>query len=206
LLPGPAHYLSQVAEVGARCPRGWRDRAIGIGPPRATSAWRRSSPRPRRSARTRSTPVTASCPKTRLARACAGEGIAFIGPAPETLEAAGDKLAARRHAAAAGAAGRARATGRLPSWAGRRCLFSARHVGLVQPDGHWARAISAMIRSLTGCRLTVAGSRRCRRCGRALAIAVDTGLGSATAYDYLPPERRPHLHVSSVDELLAMVS
>jgi acetyl-CoA carboxylase, biotin carboxylase subunit len=38
----------------------------------------------------------------RLARACADEGIAFVGPAPESLEAAGDKLAARRHAAAAG--------------------------------------------------------------------------------------------------------
>jgi acetyl-CoA carboxylase, biotin carboxylase subunit len=38
----------------------------------------------------------------RLARACASAGIAFIGPAPETLEAAGDKLAAREHATAAG--------------------------------------------------------------------------------------------------------
>ncbi len=38
----------------------------------------------------------------RLARACAAGGIAFIGPAPETLEAAGDKLAARERAVAAG--------------------------------------------------------------------------------------------------------
>jgi acetyl-CoA carboxylase biotin carboxylase subunit len=38
----------------------------------------------------------------RLARACAAAGIVFIGPAVETLEATGDKLAAREHAIAAG--------------------------------------------------------------------------------------------------------
>jgi acetyl-CoA carboxylase biotin carboxylase subunit len=38
----------------------------------------------------------------RLARACAAAGIVFIGPDARTLEAAGDKLAAREHAITAG--------------------------------------------------------------------------------------------------------
>ena len=38
----------------------------------------------------------------RLARACARAGIVFVGPDARTLEAAGDKLAAREHAIAAG--------------------------------------------------------------------------------------------------------
>jgi acetyl-CoA carboxylase, biotin carboxylase subunit len=37
-----------------------------------------------------------------LARACEAAGILFIGPAPVTLDAVGDKLSARRHAQAAG--------------------------------------------------------------------------------------------------------
>ena len=38
----------------------------------------------------------------RLARACEAAGIVFIGPAADVLDAAGDKLAARARAAAAG--------------------------------------------------------------------------------------------------------
>jgi acetyl-CoA carboxylase biotin carboxylase subunit len=37
-----------------------------------------------------------------LARACEAAGVVFIGPSAEVLEAAGDKIAARRHAVAAG--------------------------------------------------------------------------------------------------------
>jgi hypothetical protein len=39
--------------------------------------------------------------------------------------------------------------------------------------------------------------------GRALAVAVGTGLGAADAFDHLPEARRPHLHLRGVDELLA---
>jgi HAD superfamily hydrolase (TIGR01450 family) len=99
-----------------------------------------------------------------------------------------------------------------------------------------SRAISAMIRSLTGCRLTITGkpsldalraaaSRLGVRVadlavvgddpllevpmahrGRALAVAVDTGLGGPSAYDHLPPPRRPHLRLRGVDELLSILS
>jgi len=98
-----------------------------------------------------------------------------------------------------------------------------------------SRAISAMIRSLTGCRLRITGkpSLDALRAaasrlgvpardlavvgddpllevpmahrGHALAIAVGTGLAGADAYDHLPAERRPHLLLSGVDELLALV-
>lgn len=57
----------------------------------------------------------------RLARACAAAGVVFIGPTPETLEASGDKLAARDHAVAAG----------LPVLPG----------GLIGPVGHRATSI-----------------------------------------------------------------
>ena len=99
-----------------------------------------------------------------------------------------------------------------------------------------SRAISAMITSLTGCSLRVTGkpsldalraaaSRLAVRPaelavvgddpllevpmahrGRALAIAVGTGLGGADAYDHLPAERRPHLHLRGADELLALLN
>jgi acetyl-CoA carboxylase, biotin carboxylase subunit len=54
----------------------------------------------------------------RLARACAAAGVVFIGPAPETLAASGDKLAARDLAVAAGLpvlpGGRVEDPGELP--------------------------------------------------------------------------------------------
>jgi NagD protein len=41
--------------------------------------------------------------------------------------------------------------------------------------------------------------------GRALAIAVGTGLGAAGAYDGVPASRRPHLQVRDVYELLILL-
>ena len=97
-----------------------------------------------------------------------------------------------------------------------------------------SRAISAMISSLTGRRarlvgkpslaaLRTAGSRLGVRTaelvvvgddpdlevpmahrGRSLAVAVASGLGDAGSYEHLPAERRPHLHLAGVDELLTV--
>ncbi len=99
-----------------------------------------------------------------------------------------------------------------------------------------SRAISAMIRSLTGCGLQVVGKPSLDALrtaadrlgfpvpqlavvgddpnlevpmalrGRALAIAVGTGLGGSVSYDGLPLSRRPHLQVRGVDELLEMLA
>jgi 4-nitrophenyl phosphatase len=98
-----------------------------------------------------------------------------------------------------------------------------------------SRAISAMIRSLTGCGLRIVGKPSLDALrtaadrlgvpaarlavvgddphlevpmahrGRSLAVAVGTGLGVTASYDGLPVSRRPHLSVRGVDELLEML-
>jgi 4-nitrophenyl phosphatase len=122
-------------------------------------------------------------------------------------------------------------------WSGA-ALYSASETPFFAVAGGRAlgtsRAISAMIRSITGCRLTVTGkpSLDALRAaaarlgvpprdlvvvgddpllevpmahrGRALAVAVQTGLAGPDAYDRLPPAKRPHLHLRGVDELLAL--
>jgi 4-nitrophenyl phosphatase len=97
-----------------------------------------------------------------------------------------------------------------------------------------SRAISAMISSLTGSRvqlvgkpsldaLRTAGARIGVRTaelavvgddpelevpmahrGRALAVAVTSGLATADSFRHLPPRRRPHLHLTGADELLSV--
>jgi HAD superfamily hydrolase (TIGR01450 family) len=97
-----------------------------------------------------------------------------------------------------------------------------------------SRAISAMITSLTGRRVRlvgkpsldalrtaadVVGARPADLAvvgddpalevpmahrGRSLAVAVTSGLGDADSFSHLPQASWPHLHVSGVDELLAL--
>jgi 4-nitrophenyl phosphatase len=97
-----------------------------------------------------------------------------------------------------------------------------------------SRAISAMVRTMTGCRVQVVGkpslhalrstARRLgarpadlavvgddpelevpmARRGHALAVAVATGIAPADAFARLPAARRPHLSVAGVDALLAL--
>ena len=118
-------------------------------------------------------------------------------------------------------------------------LYSVSQTPFFAVDGGRAlgtsRAITAMIRSLTGCAVRVVGKPSLDALrsaadrlgtspgrlavvgddpqlevpmahrGRSLAIAVGTGLGSAASYDALPVARRPHLRVRGVDELLEML-
>jgi len=118
-------------------------------------------------------------------------------------------------------------------------LYSCSQTPFFAVDGGRAigtsRAISAMIRSLTGCGLQVVGkpSLAALRCaadgmgvpaarlavvgddpqlevpmahqGRALAIAVGTGLGGAASYEGVLASRQPHLLVRGVDELLEIL-
>jgi 4-nitrophenyl phosphatase len=97
-----------------------------------------------------------------------------------------------------------------------------------------SRAISAMIKDLTGARIHVIGkpALEALRCaarqlgvrtaeltvvgddpsleipmalrGGALAVAVNTGVGAADAYTHLPQKQRPHLTVHDVGELLSL--
>jgi len=123
-------------------------------------------------------------------------------------------------------------------WGGAE-LYSCSQTPFFAVDGGRAigtsRAISAMIRSLTGCGLHVVGKPSLEALhsaayrlgarpdrlavvgddpqlevpmahqGRALAIAVGTGLGGSASYEGVPPSRRPHLWVRGVDELLEIL-
>jgi 4-nitrophenyl phosphatase len=124
-------------------------------------------------------------------------------------------------------------------WGGAQ-LYSASETPFFAVDGGRAigtsRAISAMIKSLTGCVIRVVGKPSLDALrsaadrlgaspaqlavvgddpqlevpmahrGGALAIAVGTGLGGPGAYDAVPVSRRPHLQVRGVNELLVILT
>jgi 4-nitrophenyl phosphatase len=120
-------------------------------------------------------------------------------------------------------------------WQGARLCSCSQSVFFATAEGRalgTSRAITAMIRSITGCRAEVVGkpsvhalrsaARRLgvrpaelavvgddpelevamARRGGALAIAVGTGVGTASAFARLPGGRRPHLMLPGVGELL----
>jgi 4-nitrophenyl phosphatase len=122
-------------------------------------------------------------------------------------------------------------------WAGATLYSCSQSVFFATAEGRamgTSRAISAMIRSMTGCRVEVVGKpslhalrAAARRLGarlrdlavvgddpelevpmahrgRALAVAVATGIGAADAFARLPPHRHPHLSVPGVDDLLRL--
>lgn len=120
-------------------------------------------------------------------------------------------------------------------WQGARLYSCSQSVFFATADGPalgTSRAITAMIRSITGCRVEVAGkpsqhalgtaARRLglrrrelavvgddpelempmARRGGALAVAVGTGVGTADAFAGQPRGLRPHLFLAGVSELL----
>jgi HAD superfamily hydrolase (TIGR01450 family) len=122
-------------------------------------------------------------------------------------------------------------------WNGARVYSASQTRFFATADGRalaTSRAIAAMIRDMTGCRIHVIGkpSLDALRCagrrlgvkitdlavvgddpslevpmahrGRALAIAVNTGLGSADSFARVPVARRPHITVPGVGDLLAL--
>ncbi len=122
-------------------------------------------------------------------------------------------------------------------WAGATLYSSSQSMFFASAAGRTlgtSRAISAMIKSITGGQVRLVGkpSLQALRCaasrlrvpladlavvgddpdlevpmahrGRSLAIAVGTGIGAADSFDHLPDSHGPHLSVTGVDELLAI--
>ena len=122
-------------------------------------------------------------------------------------------------------------------WGGARMFSASQTKFFATAEGKAlapSRAISAMIKDMTGCRLAItgkpsldalrgAGRRLGVRLGElavvgddpelevpmahrggALAIAVRTGLGTKDSFGHLPEAKRPHLDLDGVDELLRL--
>jgi HAD superfamily hydrolase (TIGR01450 family) len=123
-------------------------------------------------------------------------------------------------------------------WAGARVYSASQSVFFATVDGRTigtSRAITAMIRSVTGCRVEVIGkpsshalrvaARRLgahpsevavvgddpdlevpmAHSGKAFSVAVETGIGGPDAFSHLPASRRPDLSLPGVAELLGLL-
>ncbi len=123
------------------------------------------------------------------------------------------------------------------AWNGAKVYSSSQSLYFATAQGKalgTSRAISAMIKDLTGARIHVIGkpSLEALRCaarhmrvrtrdvtvvgddpsleipmahrGGALAVAVNTGIGAEDSFAKLPPKKRPHLTVHGVNELLSL--
>jgi HAD superfamily hydrolase (TIGR01450 family) len=122
-------------------------------------------------------------------------------------------------------------------WQGADFFSCSQSVFFATADGRaigTSRAIAAMVRSITGCRVEIVGkpslhalrtaARRLRLLparlavvgddpelevpmahkGKALAVGVGTGIGTPTDFAALPAPRRPHLLLPGVDHLLSL--
>jgi 4-nitrophenyl phosphatase len=122
-------------------------------------------------------------------------------------------------------------------WGGAAVYTSSQSMFFATAHGRaigTSRAISAMLKSQTGCRVRLVGKPSLDALrtaagrlglhtselavvgddpelevpmahrGHALAVAVTSGLAGADAFDHLPQARRPHVHVRGVDELLSI--
>lgn len=122
-------------------------------------------------------------------------------------------------------------------WGGAVLYSCSQSIFFASADGKTlgtSRAITAMIKSLTGCRVEIVGKPSLHalrsagvrlgvrpadlavvgddpaleipmaHSGRALAIAVRTGIGADGCFDRLPPDRAPHLTLSGVADLLTL--
>jgi HAD superfamily hydrolase (TIGR01450 family) len=125
----------------------------------------------------------------------------------------------------------------LAAWNGAKVYSCSQSLFFATAEGKalgTSRAISAMIKDLTGARIHVIGkpALEALRCaarqlgartteltvvgddpsleipmalrGGALAVAVNTGVGAADAVTHLPQKQRPHLAVHDVGELLSL--
>lgn len=123
-------------------------------------------------------------------------------------------------------------------WNGAKVYTASQALFFATADGRalgTSRAISAMIKDVTGCRVQIVGKPSLsalasagRRLGlrlkdltvvgddpelevpmahrgRSLAVAVNSGLGEADAFAHLPAARQPHLTVHGVHELLPLL-